>query len=153
MMTCPMSNNGIMTLQTQRLMELELIHSPNPCEFDCNSQGSSLSERKIKVVFFFLCQSSNQDSLLDHTPCLPSSWVHLAHNERTEFIFAFSRDINSDLILPKRIGLWPLCLAGTMNTNSCASPTSWYVLRMTSLVHAMISEHPLPTRGHYPPLY
>ena len=57
----------------------------------------------------------------------------MAHNEITEEIhFSLSessRDINSDLILPKRIGLWPLRLAGTMNTDSCASSTFWYVLR------------------------
>ena len=57
----------------------------------------------------------------------------MAHNERTEEIHSrfseSSRDINSDLILPKRIGFGPLCLIGTMNTDSCASLTSRYVLR------------------------
>ena len=48
--------------------------------------------------------------------------------ELRRFILA-SRDINSDLILLKRIGFWPLCHVGTMNTDSCASPTSWYVLK------------------------
>ena len=38
-----------------------------------------------------------------------------------------SRDIISDLICPQRIDFWPLRLAGTMNTDSCVSLTSWYV--------------------------
>jgi len=34
-----------------------------------------------------------------------------------------------DLILSKRIDFWPSRLAGTMDTDSCASPTSWYIVR------------------------
>ena len=89
-MMCPMSGSDIMTLQTQRPMRLELTHSPILCEFNNNNQGLSLLEWRIEAMFSFLCRSSTQVRLSDHTPCFPSFWVHLAHNEWTEgFLLTF----------------------------------------------------------------
>jgi len=152
-MMCLMSDYDIMTLQTQRLMGLELIHSPTPCEFDDNNRGLSLLERRIEAVFSFLYRSSSLDHLLGHTPCSPSFWVHLTSNERTEEVQSHFLSLHKSLVwtgLFQKGSVFGLCVLLGPRKKILAHHWRFDIpWEMISPVHAMMSGHLLPTRGHH----
>jgi len=152
-MTFLTSGYDIITLQIQRLTGLELTHSPTSCEYGDNSQGLSLLERKIEVVFSFLCQSSSQDHLLGHTPYSPSSWVNLARNERTEGVWSHFLSLHESLFWTQ------LCRKRSVfNLSVLLGPQRRFLAHhwrfdmpweMISSVHVIMSGHLLPIRGHH----
>jgi len=152
-MTCPTSDYDILILQTQRLTGLVLTDKPTPCEFDDNNQGHFLLERRIKVVFSFLCRSSSQDHLLGHTPCSPSLWVHLTRNERTEKIQSRFLSLHKSLVWTRLFEkglIFGLCVLLGPRKRILAHywrfDMPW---EMISPVQAIMSGHLLPTKGHH----